>query len=53
MCGNNCYGGGYWIWIILILIIMFGCGGYGNNCCGGCGNNCCGGAYPTNNGCGC
>ena len=39
MCGNNsCFGGNLW-WII-ILILLFNCGGCGcgNNDCG-CGNN--------------
>lgn len=42
MCGNNSC-----IWIILILIILF--------CCGGCGfGNCgCGGCGCDNNNCGC
>ena len=45
MCGNNsCFGGNLW-WII-ILILLFNCGGIGcgNDC--GCGNN------NTNGGCG-
>jgi hypothetical protein len=41
--GNNC------LWIIIILILLFCCGGLNGNCggcgndynCGGCGNNCC------------
>ena len=47
MCyGNNGWGGNSCLWIILILVILFCCGGMGcsgNNC--GCGNNC-------GNGCG-
>ena len=46
MCGNNsCFGGNLW-WII-ILILLFNCGGLGcgNDC--GCGNN------NTPGGCGC
>ena len=38
MCGNNSG-----LWIIIILIILFSCGGCGNwgGCCdNGCGNNC-------------
>ena len=49
MCGNNsCFGGNLW-WII-ILILLFNCGGCGcgnNNTNCGCGNN------NTNCGCGC
>ena len=41
MCGNNSG-----LWIIIILIILFSCGGCGNSW--GCGNNCCG-----SNNCGC
>ena len=46
-CGN---GNGSCLWIILILILLF--------CCGGCGGNNCGAAYGGNNlggncGCGC
>jgi hypothetical protein len=37
-CGNNC-GGNSCLWIIILLIILF--------CCGGCGCN------TTTNGCGC
>ncbi len=42
-CCNNSWGGNSCLWIILILIILFGCGGCGN----GCGNSC------DCNGCGC
>ena len=44
MC-NNCYGGNSCLWIILILIILFGWGG--NGCNNGCGNSNCG----CNSGC--
>jgi len=43
-CGNN-YGS---LWIIIILILLFGCGGFGGSTCG-CGNNNCG----CGNDCGC
>ena len=44
---NNCNTSA--LWIIILIIILFGCGGCGNGC-GGCGNGCgCG----SNNGCGC
>lgn len=39
MCNNNCS----WIWIIIILLFF----------CGGCGNNSCGNNGWNNNGCGC
>lgn len=41
-CGNNMGS----LWIIIILILLFGCGGFGTGCCNECGggNNC---------GCGC
>ncbi len=42
-CCNNSWGGNSCLWIILILIILFGCG----NGCGGCNNGC------DCNGCGC
>ena len=50
-CNNNSWGGNGWggngsLWIIILIIILFSCGGCGNgggNLCG-CGNNC---------GCGC
>lgn len=37
-CGNNMGG----LWIIIILILLFGCGGFGNGCCNECGGNNCG-----------
>ena len=43
-CGNNGWGGSSALWIIILIIILFGWGG--NGC--GCGNNC-----GCNNGCGC
>ena len=60
MCGNNSG-----LWIIIILIILFSCGGCGNswggcgcgnNCGCGCGNNCgcgCGSNCGCDNNCGC
>ena len=39
-CGNN-WGGNNCLWIILILIILFGCGN-GSVCGSSCGNNNCG-----------
>ena len=46
-CCNNGWGGNSCQWIILLIIILCGCGGWsGNNCC--CNNNC-----GCNNGCGC
>ena len=51
------------LWLIILIIILFGCGnGCGNNCgcgCGnscGCGNNCgcgCGNSCGCDNSCGC
>ena len=44
---NGCNNGS--LWLIILIIILFGCGG---NC--GCGNNCgCGGNCGCDNGCGC
>lgn len=43
MCGNNSC-----LWIIIILIVLFACGGWG-----GCCNNGCGCDNGCNNGCGC
>ncbi len=44
-CNNGCgWGGNSCLWIIIILIVLFACGG--NGCCGNCGCN-------NNNGCGC
>jgi hypothetical protein len=34
-CCNNGCGGGSCLWIIIILIILFGCGGLGGNCSSG------------------
>ena len=46
-CCNSGWGGNSCLWIILLIIILCGCGGWsGNNCC--CNNNC-----GCNNGCGC
>lgn len=49
MCfGNNGFGGNGCLWIILLIIILFACGGWGGNGCG-CNNSCgCG----CDNGCG-
>ena len=44
-CCNNGWGGNGCLWIIILIIILFSCGGCGNGCC----NNNCG----CNNGCGC
>ena len=41
-CGNN----NSCLWVLIIIILLFGCGGC-NNGCGGCGNGC-----GCNNGCG-
>lgn len=46
-CGNNGWGGNSALWIILLIIILFGWGNNGCGCNGGCNNSCC------NNGCGC
>ena len=53
-CGNNGWGGNGTLWIIILILILFGCGGCGN----GCGNNCgCGsndcGCGDNDCGCGC
>ena len=37
-CGNNMGS----LWIIIILILLFGCGGFGTGCCNECGGNNCG-----------
>ena len=37
-CGNNMGS----LWIIIILILLFGCGGFGTCGCNGCDNNNCG-----------
>ena len=55
-CGNNGWGGNSALWIIILIIILFGCGGFGNGCnnnnCGcGCNNNDCG--CGCDNDCGC
>jgi hypothetical protein len=42
MCNNNSA-----LWLIILIIILFGCGNCGNFGCGNCGDNGC------NNGCGC
>lgn len=42
-CCNNGWGGNSCLWIILLLIILFSCGGNWGSC--GCNNNC-------NNNCG-
>ena len=42
-CNNGCGFGGGCLWIILILILIFCCGGCGWGGCGcnnGCGNSC-------------
>ena len=43
MCGNNSG-----LWIIIVLIQLFSCGGFGYGC--GCGNTC-GGCCENNCGC--
>lgn len=51
-CGNNGWGGNSALWIIILVIILFGWGGNGcgnNCCCNNCGCNNCG----CNNDCGC
>ena len=52
-CGNNGWGGNSALWIIILIIILFGCGwgGCNNGCgCNNCGNGCdCG----CDNDCGC
>ncbi len=45
-CGNGFGNNG---WLIILLIILIGCGGVG---CGG-GNSCCGNNCCCGNGCGC
>ncbi len=47
-CGNSGWGGNSTLWIILLIILLCGCGGWsGSGCCGS--NNCgCG----SNNNCG-
>ena len=36
MCNNNCgFGGGCCLWILILIILIFACGG----CGGGCGYN--------------
>ena len=37
-CCNNGWGGNSCLWIILLIIILCGCGGCNNNC--GCNNGC-------------
>lgn len=51
MCNNNCgFGGSCCLWILILIILIFACGGYGNGCGNSCGcNNNCG----CNTGCGC
>ena len=53
MCNNNCgFGGGCCLWLRILIILIFACGG----CGGGCGyNNGCGcnNGCSCNNGCGC
>ena len=44
MCGNNSG-----LWIIIVLILLFSCGGFGYGGCGGCNNCSCG----CENNCGC
>ncbi len=48
---NSCNNG--WLWIIIILILLFSCGGWGGcgNNCGNWGNNC--GCENNSCGCGC
>lgn len=42
------------LWIIILIIILFGCGGFGNGCgCGYSNNNCGCGCDNNNCGCGC
>ena len=34
MCNNNGFGGNCCLWILIVIIILFGCGnGCGNNSC--------------------
>ena len=47
-CGNN-WGGNNCLWIILILIILFGCG----NGCGNSYNSCSSNSCGCNDGCSC
>ena len=51
MCNNNCgFGGSCCLWILILIILIFACGGCGNGCGNSCGcNNNCG----CNTGCGC
>lgn len=44
-CNSN-WGGNNCLWIILLIILFWGCGG--NSCGNGCGNSC-----GNDNGCGC
>ena len=55
MCfGNNGCGGNSCLWIILILIIIWGCGGNSWGCNSNCGCNSCGcGNKCGNSCCGC
>ena len=46
-CNNNCFGSNNCLWIILLIIIIFSCGGCGNGC--GCNNGC----GNIGGGCGC
>lgn len=47
MCNNNCYGGNF-CWIILMVLLLCSCGGYGGNMCGNYGGCNCG---SSNNSC--
>lgn len=50
-CGNNGWGNSG-VWIILLIIILFGCGGWGGNSCG-CNNGCNSCGCNNDNDCGC
>ena len=48
MCNNNGCFGGCCLWILILIILIFACGGCG--CNNGCGS---GSGCGCNNGCGC
>ncbi len=60
MCGNNGWGSNSALWIIFLIIILFGWGGCGGGCgCNNCNNNCgcnncgCGNDCGSDCDCGC